>query len=145
MKQLVARNTTVGDAAVDGLLGGVAAGIVMAMYLVAVSLIGGEGLAVLSRFDPNGASPMIGTLLHLAVSGVYGAVFGIGWKYARRLNVPAWLIGLVFGGALFALAELVLSPTSPSPLAKISFVHFGIGHVIYGLTLGWSVSRNSKS
>jgi hypothetical protein len=32
MKAMTARNINVGDAAVDGLLGGVAAGIVMAVY-----------------------------------------------------------------------------------------------------------------
>ena len=142
MKQAVLKTTTVGDAAVDGLLGGVVAGIAMVIYLVVVNLFAGEGVAVLNRFDPNAASPMVGVLLHLAVSGVYGAVFGIGWKYARRLDVPTWLGGIVFGVALFLLAEFVLLPTSQSPLTKIPFVHFGIGHVIYGLVIGWIVGRN---
>ena len=145
MKGTAIRNTTMGDAAVDGLLGGMTAGVVMAIYLVVFSFIGGEGSAVLGRFDPNNQSVLVGTLLHLAVSGVYGAVFGIGWKYMRRLNLPAWLVGLAFGVALFLLAEFVLLTTSQLPLANISFVQFGIGHAIYGLVTGWVISRNSKS
>lgn len=145
MKQLVARNTTVGDAAVDGLLGGVAAGAAMAAYLVGVSLFGGEGLAVLNRFDPNGASPVVGALMHLAVSGVYGAAFGIVFKWVRRFNLPAWLSGTIFGLALFAVATIVILPSSRSALAEIPVVHFAIAHAIYGLVIGIVVNRNSKS
>jgi hypothetical protein len=134
----------VGDAAVDGLLSGVGAGIAMAVYLVAVNLFG-EGLAVLTRFDPNGASPAIGGLLHLAMSGVYGATFGIVSKWIRRFNLPAWLSGLIFGLVLFALAEAFILPTGRSALAGIPIVHFGIAHVIYGLVIGIIINRNSKS
>jgi hypothetical protein len=141
MKQMIARNTTVGDAAVDGLLAGIAAGIVMAAYLVGVSLFG-EGVAVLNRFDPSGASPVVGTLMHLAVSGVYGAVFGIVSNWIRRFNVPAWLSGLTFGLVLFALAVTIILPSSRSALAGISSLHFGIAHLVYGLVVGWVVSRN---
>ena len=134
----------VGDAAVDGLLAGIAAGIVMAAYLVGVSLFG-EGVAVLNRFDPSGVSPAVGTLMHLAVSGVYGAVFGIVSNWIRRFNLPAWLSGLIFGLVLFALAETFILPTGHSALAGIPIVHFGIAHVIYGLVIGIIINRNSKS
>lgn len=145
MTQITAKNVTLGDSAVDGLLGGIAAGIVMAIFLIVANLFGGDGFAVLTRFDPNRASPLVGTLMHLAVSGVYGAAFGIGAKWVSPFNVPMWLVGILFGVALFALAELVLIPTSHSALAGISFVHFGIAHLIYGLVIGWIISRNSKS
>ena len=145
MKQMIAKNVTVGDAAVDGLLGGIAAGAMMAVYLVGVNLIGGEGFAVMNRFDPNVASPIIGALLHLAVSGVYGTAFGIAVKWVRQFNVPMWLVGILFGVALFALAELVLLPTSRSALAGIPSIHFGIAHLVYGLVIGIVISRNSKS
>lgn len=144
MKQMTASHSTIGDAAVDGLLGGVVAGGAMAAYLVVVNLIAGEGIAVLARFDPDGASPFLGTLLHLAVSGVYGAMFGIAWKYVRRLNVPAVFVGLGYGIALSILAESVLLPSRRSPLAEISLIHFGLAHIIYGLVLGWRIRQNSK-
>lgn len=142
MKQLVARNTTIGDAAVDGLLGGVAAGIAMAAYLVGVSLLGGEGLAVLNRFDPNAASPAVGALMHLAVSGVYGAAFGVVFKWVRRFNLPAWLSGLIYGALLFALAAIVILPSSRSALGGIPTLHFGIAHLVYGLVLGFVIGQN---
>ena len=40
------RRRTAGDAAVDGLLAGAAAGIAMAAYLVVIRLVAGEGPAV---------------------------------------------------------------------------------------------------
>lgn len=144
MKQMVARNTTVGDAAVDGLLAGIAAGIVMAVYVVIVSLLG-EGVAVLNRFDPNGASPVVGTLMHLAVAGVYGAVFGIVSKWLRRFNLPAWLSGLAFGLVLFTVAVTIILPSSRSALAGIPTLHFAIAHVIYGLVTGIIVGQSSKT
>lgn len=141
MKQMVARNTTVGDAAVDGLLAGIVAGIAMALYLVVVSLFG-EGVAVLTRFDPNGASPVVGALMHLAVAGVYGAVFGIFFNWIRRFNLPAWLSGLAFGLALFVVAVTIILPSSRSALVGIPTLHLGMAHAIYGLVIGFVVGRN---
>ncbi len=117
----------------------------MAMYLLVISLIAGDGFAVLACFDPNGVSPVTGSLLHLSVSAVYGATFGVVWKFLRRLNLPGWLSGLGFGIALFLLAEFVLLPSSQSPLVQIPLLQFGIAHVIYGLILGWLVGRNTIS
>lgn len=144
MKQMVARNTTIGDAAVDGLLAGIAAGIAMALYLVVVSLFG-EGVAVLNRFDPNGASPVVGTLMHLAVAGVYGAVFGIFFNWLRRFNLPAWLSGLAFGLVLFGVAVTIILPSSRSALAGIPMLHLGIAHAVYGLVIGIIVGQSSKT
>ena len=54
-KWLTSAGSTAGDAAVDGLLAGAAAGIAMAAYLVVIGLVAGEGPAVvLARFDPSG-------------------------------------------------------------------------------------------
>jgi len=138
---LTSKPTTAGDAAVDGLLSGVAAGIVMAVYLVAVGLVMGEGPGiVLSRFDPGeGASPLTGALMHLAVAGMYGMLFGLGHRLvARRWRhiLPGWLTGLAYGLALLLIAEAVILPGTDSPLREIAFVHFALAHMIYGLVLG---------
>jgi hypothetical protein len=86
-----------GDADVDGLCSGVVAGAAMGLYLLVIRLLIGQGLAVvLGRFDPaGGAFPLTGALAHLAVSGVYGLLFGLlgylgtGWR-----RIPVWLAGL---------------------------------------------------
>lgn len=143
---LTRRNTNIGDAAVDGLLGGAAAGVAMAIYLIGVSFIRGEGFAVLNRFDTNSQSPVVGTLLHLAVAGVYGTVFGIALTFVRRFKTPPWLLGVVFGLALFVLAEAVILPSRGTAccaltLVEIPIEHLAVAHIVYGLVLGLTVNR----
>lgn len=75
----------VSDVAIDGLLAGVAAGIAMAIILELTSLITGASLgSMLARLDPSGTlSSINGLLAHIAVSGIYGLVFGIVYKMIR--------------------------------------------------------------
>ena len=149
MKSVLSRQSTIGDAAVDGLLGGLGGGFVMAIYLVAAGLAGGELPAtVLSRFDPSAAAaPLTGALMHLAVAGVYGMVFGIGFRWIRIRSRSVWLLGLAYGAALFMLAEAIILPGTRSSLLAVPVWSFGLAHVIYGVTLGGLVGRvgaNSK-
>ena len=143
------RAMTMGDAAVDGLLAGVGAGIVMAIYVVAVGLALGEGIAnILGRFAPGeGASPLSSALMHLAVSGVYGLVFGLGRGLIARLwrnRLPGWLTGLAYGLVLLAFAETVILPGTGSALLSIPFAHFALAHIIYGLSLGYLTGRSDR-
>ena len=146
-RQLTHRETTLGDAAVDGLLAGGGAGVLMAAYLIVVGLAMGETVGgVLGRFDPGqGGAPLVGALAHLATAGVYGVVFGLLGRFVPRRwrgRVPGWLAGLVYGLALFTVA-LVLLPAVASPLQQISRLHFAVAHFIYGLTLGFLFHRKS--
>ncbi len=138
---LTRRNANIGDAGVDGLLAGAAAGVAMAIYLIGVSFISGEGFVVLNRFDPDSQSPVVGTLLHLALAGVYGSVFGIGLTFVGRFKTPPWLIGAGFGLALFVLAETVIMPRSQSPIVEIPIEHLAVAHILYGLVLGFTLGR----
>lgn len=140
-------DATVGDSAVDGLIAGLLAGLAMIVALVLMGLAFGDAPgAVLSRFDANsGTSSTIGLLLHLAVAGVYGVIYGVGWHLSRRLwshHLPAWPFGLAYGLALFFLAEMVLLPGSGSPLLEIMPGHFSLAHVVYGLTLALAIERH---
>jgi hypothetical protein len=143
MKNLVAKRSTIGDSAVDGLFGGLGAGIIMGIYFVAAGLIGGEGPAlVLSRFDPSAAaSPLTGALVHLAVASVYGMLFAIGHRYAHIDRLPTWLDGLLYGVALLLLAEVIILPGAQSALRAIPVPSFGLAHVIYGVMLGILVGQ----
>jgi hypothetical protein len=136
---------TLGDAAVDGLLVGIGAGVLMAAYLALTALAAGENMAaVLSRFDPSPTpSPLTGLFMHLAVAGVYGIVFGL----ARRLSprrwgrLPGWLIGLVYGWGLVGLAWTVILPGTGSALLSLSFLRLAGAHAVYGLALGTLMDR----
>lgn len=140
-KQLVSAQRSAGDAAVDGLFGGMVAGALMVLYLVVAQAVTGDGPATtLSRFDASGtASPWTGTLLHLAVAGVYGALFGLGLQLIARIihrPVPPWPAGLAYGLVLLLVAEAIVLPATVSPLRGIPLVHFALAHAIYGVVLG---------
>jgi hypothetical protein len=143
--------TTTGDVAIDGLLAGIGAGIVMIGYLVIAGLVtGAKPAIILGRFDPgDAANPITGLLSHLAVAGVYGVLFGIGWRPAKRLKLfarlPDWLVGSVFGLALFAVAATLLLPGTGSPLRAFPAIHFAVAHVLYGVSLGALISRQRKA
>jgi hypothetical protein len=149
-KHLTRQEITIGDAAVDGLLNGVVAGLVMAAYLVVIGLVTGDGPAtVLSRFALSEApSPLTSALMHLAVAGVYGILFGLGWRFTARVwrhKLPAWLWGLAYGLVLLLLAETVILRGTNLPLLESSTVHFALAHVIYGLTLGFLIDRREEN
>ncbi len=136
-----------GDKAVDGLLAGLLAGLAMALTLVAVALVSGESPGVMmGRFDVVGDNAAAtGALLHLAVSGIYGAVFGLIYYGVvglwPRTQPFGWLMGLLYGLLLWALALGVFLPAAASPLLDIPTFGFTLAHVIYGLVLGYRVQK----
>jgi hypothetical protein len=138
------RDISTGDAAVDGLAGGVVAGVLMAVYLEAAGLMMGESLGrMLGRFNPQEGDPLwIAFLLHLAVAGVYGILFGILYRTAVILRkdllapLPSAVLGLVYGILLLVLARGVLLPGAGSALMEIPLLHFGIAHLIFGISAG---------
>jgi hypothetical protein len=142
-------NTSPGDSAVDGLLAGTGAGLLMALYVGAVGRLSGQAWRdILAQFDPSPApSPLTGVVAHLAVAGVYGLVFALAWRWLRRASprVPGWLAGLAYGLLLWALATVLLRlPAAATPegwLAGVAPVHLAVAHMLYGLALGWLLGR----
>lgn len=136
-----------GDKAVDGLLAGLLAGLAMALTLAGVALASRESPGVMmGRFDVvSGNAAATGALLHLAVSGIYGAVFALiyyGVVGLRPRSQPfGWLMGLLYGLLLWALARGVFLPAAASPLLEIPTFGFILAHVIYGLVLGYRVQK----
>lgn len=139
---------TFSEAAADGLLAGLAAGMGMALYLLGAEWLSGIGPAeMFGRFDPGSSgSPVVGALAHLAVSAVYGALFG-GLHRLLPIRRNDWRLsalgGLAFGLAVWAGAMLVLLPAA-SPLRAVTPVHFAVAHAVYGLALGVSILRKER-
>lgn len=144
----IRQQTTLGDAAVDGLLAGGMAGGLMAAYLVVAGVMQGEAIGtMLARFDPRAdVSPVVGLFTHLAVACVYGALFGLGWRVVARVwpLSLAWLAGLTYGLVLLGLAQALLLPSAASALRVISTVHFAIAHAVYGLAVGFGVAQRRR-
>lgn len=146
-RRVTGRQRTAGDAAVEGLLAGMGAGIAMAAWLLIAGLLAGEGPArVLARFDPAAtASPATGALIHLAVSAVYGLVFGVIYRLVGRGRLAGRaagaLLGLVYGLVLLLLAQGVTGLDAGAALREIPAVHFGVAHLLYGAVVGWLVGQ----
>ncbi|HNB51474.1 MAG TPA: hypothetical protein PK530_06005 [Anaerolineales bacterium] len=136
------KSKTTGDAAVDGLLAGLVAGVVMAGYLLITGVVSGDDLVmILGRFSPGEpVTPVAGALSHLAVAGIYGVVFGMLARFVQK-RVPGWVAGIGYGVFLFLLAQYALLPGTGSALAEVSSLHFGIAHVLYGGMLGLQLGR----
>lgn len=138
---------TLGDTAVDGLLSGAVAGGLMAIVLIIIGLIGDLSIAeTMGRFSPPGSdSPLTGTLAHLAVSAIYGLIFALAVSFLRRFWSDAgrlcWLLGIIYGFILWLGAEFIVIPATGTPLADFPTLHFGLVHLVYGLTLGLLVGR----
>ena len=138
-----------GDAAVDGLLSGAFAGVLMAAFLLVAGWTAGQSWEwVLRQFDPGPEpTPVTGIVTHLAVSGVYGILFGSAWRPMSRIlrRLPAWLAGLAYGLLLLLLAVMVTSARATlgagTWLQGLPAAQLAIAHAIYGLSLGWLVSR----
>jgi hypothetical protein len=139
---------TIGDAAVDGLLAGMAAGVVMGAMLVLLGLLDGtRPLEIIGRFDPaDGSAAVVGGLLHLAMSGIYGVLFALLYRFLvgrwTRLKRSGWLIGAGFGLALWLAAQFIYLPGLDTALVDIAPLHFVLGHLAYGATLGYLLGRH---
>ena len=137
----VKEKISTGDAAVNGLFNGLLGGLAMAAVIVIFSLLGGKGLGYLTYFS-SGAPvlPLLGFVMHLAVSSIYGMLYGLGRRWARldRLTwLPTWLAGLVYAMGLWVFAVALLLPATKSLIQSMPWVVFFTGHIAFGLVLGF--------
>ncbi len=151
-KDLSMPATTAGDAAVSGLLSGLIAGSMMALFLAATGLASGENpLEILGRFGPGaGSTPLVGLALHLAVSGIYGILFAVGccltaqrWGF-RSSTWVACAVGTAYGVLLWLLAQTILLPEAGSALRAFPAWQFALAHLIYGVVLGVLAYRSRQ-
>lgn len=140
---------TAGDAAVNGLLAGAGGGIAMAAALVIAGMLTGVGPAsTLAHFDPAGAdaaSPLTGALIHLAVSAVYGLLFGVLCRWVGRGRwagrATAMILGLAYGLLLWLMAQGLIATSAGAALREMPALHFAVAHLVYGIVTGWLIAR----
>jgi hypothetical protein len=114
----------------------------MALFVVMAGwLAGTPPLTTLAYFDPaQTGSWLTGLLAHLAVSAIYGVVFGLLLGVVGRIRPSlvhwGWLLGLGYGLMLWVLAMALVVTAVGAPLAQIPAWQFGLAHLVYGLALG---------
>jgi hypothetical protein len=144
-------NKMAGDVAVDGLLAGLLAGVVMGVFLVLADWLAGISPAdTLSRFDPAAeGSPLVGGLLHLALSGLYGVAFALLFRVLLKrwpaVGRWAWLVGVGYGLVLWLGAQTVLVTGISEELGNVPALLFALAHVLYGAVLGLMLARLERN
>ena len=134
--------------AIAGLAGGVAMAVVAALLSasmgqdiwhepkrIAAIVYGPAALA--SGFDLGPV--LLGTLLHLVVSALLGAIFGIvtrRWLHLTSDFGTPVMAGLVYGLLIWMAAYFVVLPLFNPALLEVYPPAFIIQHVAYGVVLG---------
>jgi hypothetical protein len=140
------------DAVIDGLFNGIQAGLLMGMYLALVLIARHQGLAPFLNglSQVTGSSPLASVFFHLAVSAIYGALFGgiskvFSLKWSGSTNTwPSQGLGVIFGALLYLFASTVLISETRNLLQGVLPIHFLIAHLIYGWALGLLMSNSWK-
>lgn len=139
----------------EGVLGGIVAGIVMAMVAMMYTLATqGDLLAPLKQmgalfFGPNdgsGIAMLAGLMLHMMMTAVFGVIFVVLANRAIAANLvlssigfgPLAIAGMVFVLVEWAVAAFVILPLVDRPLVP-TFASVGgfVAHLMYGLVLAW--------
>jgi len=145
-KETLVKPFEIGDSAIDGLFGGMLAGFVMEIYLTLSGLLSGLHLLdALTRFSPiQGLPPISGVLLHFAVSGIYGTIFGLVIHWVTRHQTRwylGWVAGLVYGVLQLLIVVVFILPNTDSAIGEIPLIHLAVAHLLFGLVLGLRIKR----
>jgi uncharacterized membrane protein YagU involved in acid resistance len=97
------------------------------------------GPAALSQPGFDLAPVLVGTLLHLIISALLGAIFGIvtrRWLHLTSDFGTPVLAGLIYGLLVWMIAYFAILPFLNSTLQNIYAPAFIIQHVVYGIVTG---------
>ncbi len=129
----------------NGVLGGLAGGVVFGLMMQALGMMGMIAMLVGSE------SIAVAWVVHLAISAVFGAVYGA--MVAPRIS--GWGVGLgtgvAYGALLWVIGPLLLMPAKMGmPVFTVDTVALQslLGHLVFGLVLGAVVvalSRRARS
>jgi hypothetical protein len=132
--------SSAGDTAVSGLFSGLQGGLAMAAVIGFYSLLAGQGLGYLGYLSSGApVMPLVGLMMHLAVSCIYGMLFALVRHWTRLDHIawlPGWLAGIIYAVGLWVIGVTVLLPTARSLILTLPWYIFFSGHVAYGLVLG---------
>jgi hypothetical protein len=135
--------------AIAGLAGGVAMAVVAALLSASMgqdiwhepkriaAIVYGPAALAAAGFDPGPV--LLGSLLHLLVSALLGAIFGIvtrRWLHLTSDFGTPIMAGLVYGLLIWMVAYFVVLPLFNPALLEVYPPAFIIQHVAYGVVLG---------
>ncbi len=129
-----------------GALGGLIAGIVMAMVAMLYTLAAqGDLLAPLKQmgatFFPSdsgsGISMLAGLMLHMIMSIIFGIVFALIVKGRAQGYAPLAIAGIIYIAVEWAIARFIVLPAIDPPLvATFGAIGGIVAHMMFGIALG---------
>jgi uncharacterized membrane protein YagU involved in acid resistance len=117
--------------AIAGLGGGLVFGIMMGMI----------GMLPMVAMLVGSENPVVGFLVHMVISAIIGAIFGlVAFRLPENL-VTASVVGALYGGVWWVLGALILMPWMLGMAAMILQIGADqwmslVGHLLYGIILG---------
>jgi uncharacterized protein DUF6789 len=141
----------------EGAIGGIVAGLVMAMVAMIYTLAGQSDLlaplkqmgALFFANDQGSAISMLaGLMIHMVMSIVFGVIFALLVQGRIAGYGPLLVAGLVYIAVEWAIAAFVVLPAIDKPLVPtFSAVGGFVAHMMYGAVLGlwlaWRVAPAS--
>ncbi len=133
--------TSTQQGVLHGVLGGLAGGVVFGLMMQSLGMMGMIAMLVGSE------SIAVAWVVHLAISALFGAVYGA--VVAPRVNGwgPGLGAGLVYGAVLWVVGPLLLMPAKLGmPLFTINTMALQslVGHLVFGLVLAAVVVALSR-
>lgn len=127
------QSISTGQGVLHGVLGGLAGGLAFGLMMQALGMIGMIAMLVGSE------SLAVAWVVHLAISALFGAVYGA--VAAPRLSGwgPGLASGVLYGALWWVLGPLLLMPARMGmPLFTVDTMALQslVGHLVFGLVLG---------
>ncbi|MBO0837923.1 MAG: hypothetical protein J2P28_20740 [Actinobacteria bacterium] len=133
-----------------GIVAGVAAGVTMALFVMAMNVVYGDsfldwlhysaGIALGRSALPDSAPLFVvsvGLVVHLSLSALYGAIFSVAARYIKIVRRDLIVATAVFGLGLWIVNFYVFSPLLFPWFNDSPFIVQFIAHTIfYGIPLG---------
>jgi hypothetical protein len=150
------RTDHIGNWVRQGALGGLIAGIVMAMVAMMYTLVAqNDVLAPLKQmgatFFPldsgSGISLLAGLMLHMVMSIIFGIAFALIVVNRASGYAPLVIAGVIYVASEWAIARFVVLPVLDPPLVTTFGAIGGIvAHMMFGIVLGaWLAWRLAQS
>jgi hypothetical protein len=134
---------------VSGIVLGIVAGLVMAMWSMVVTAVMGMGLLAAPAMiaEPlfgsvNPAAPslvavVVGLMLHMMFSAVFGVVFLAIWQSIGQGGATAIVGGMIYGVIVWAVMSYIVTPLVGAHIAQMMPVWaWLIAHLMFGGVLG---------
>ncbi len=135
------QTTSTQQGVVNGVLGGLAGGLVFGGMMQALGMMGMVAMLVGSE------SVAVAWVVHLAISALFGAVYGAVVAPRVRGWGPGLVAGLVYGALLWVVGPLLLMPAKlgmPVFTVNTMAVQSLVGHLVFGLVLAAVVVALSR-